>query len=300
MPINQREIKRLSAILPPREVAEIVRLATAQDKLENQWILRLEARFNELLQKVVRSLVDTGKLPEDLPELDAFFVNHAFSVIGHAINIATHHPETIKRLAAPPKGSVPKNLRDLMTQWDKWRTQGKIPVRQKVLANKVKRAYLDGIKSVWDRHAEDFKEGKVFDQSKIIEAMKKATKASESRAKMIINTETTRYYNEVRTKIYNANPDITHYLYVPVRDFATTAWCFNGTRPGARGRGRGGLVFEKGTELMQRNTPSVHWNCRSELLPLTPLNPNHKKLINDKSLRAENHKLQPLPPGWNV
>jgi hypothetical protein len=29
-------------------------------------------------------------------------------------------------------------------------------------------------------------------------------------------------------------------------------------------------------------------------------NPRHKKLIDDESIRIENKKVKPLPPGWNT
>lgn len=45
---------------------------------------------------------------------------------------------------------------------------------------------------------------------------------------------------------------------------------------------------------------NCHYNCRSELLPLSPFNPNHKKLIENKSRRRENRRPAPLLPGWNT
>jgi hypothetical protein len=44
---------------------------------------------------------------------------------------------------------------------------------------------------------------------------------------------------------------------------------------------------------------NCHPNCRSEILPLMPLNPKHKKLIDNESMWRQNNSPVPLIKGWN-
>ncbi len=105
----------------------------------------------------------------------------------------------------------------------------------------------------------------------------------------IVETETTRHYNTTRVNTYNQIETVVGYLFVAVRDAATTKWC----------RSRNGMVVLKGTKEARASCPPCHWNCRSELLPLSRLNPAHRKLLENMSLRPENRVLVPLPDGWN-
>jgi uncharacterized protein with gpF-like domain len=107
---------------------------------------------------------------------------------------------------------------------------------------------------------------------------------------MIVATETTRYYNDVRHEIYSQSEDINHFLFMSIRDFRTTEWC----------KTRNGLVYKKEDPLYLREKPPCHWNCRSEMVPLTDVNPRHEKMINDPSIARRNNKCKPLPPGWNT
>jgi SPP1 gp7 family putative phage head morphogenesis protein len=288
MAICKESMTKIMMMLGKDEASEVYRLASQQDALETIWRIKVERFYERITDIVLDSLMRTGKIPTDLP-FEEFFSEHAFDVASQSFRSVGTLPKA--KLAKPPKGKIPKNLRDLMIEWDYWRKKGKVPPRQKKISEGVKKAYIKKVQTFWERNSDDFREGdrtKVFDQQKAREAIRKASQQSQARATMIVETETTYYYNQVRRKVYDQSNDITHYLFVAVRDRATTHWCAT----------RQGIVFKKGDPLLEAETPPIHWNCRSEILPLTPLNPNHKRLIEDQSRQRRNRSPEPLPKGW--
>lgn len=165
-----------------------------------------------------------------------------------------------------------------------------MPARQKEIAEKIKKAYIKKVQSVWVKYGEEFRSGITAETTEAVRQIKEGADVVYSRAKMIVETETTYYYNKSRRTVYDESPDVTHYLFVSVRDHATTKWC----------KTRHGLVYKKGDPLLDKETPPIHWNCRSEILPLTWHNPAHRKLIEDLSRRRRNNTCEPLPPGWTT
>lgn len=293
MPCRNQVLKALSRVLGKEETAEIYRLATRQEKLEAKWRRRLHWFFEKMTNQAIQDLILTGELDlRHIPEgFEFFFFDHSMDVMRHALEDAqgalppVTKPDSV-RLA---RGGMPRNLRDLQALWDKYRRKRSVPPRQREIADRVAKAYIKKVGSVWERYSKDFREGNVATQEAVVRKIREASGSQFARSKMIVETESTRYYNGVREEVYGASPDITHFLFVAIRDAATTKWC----------RSRTELVFTKGSELFRRNVPPCHWNCRSEILPLSPLNPRHLRLIENQSLRAENNRLVPLPKGWN-
>ncbi len=293
MPLRLKTITQLSKLLPREEVAEVVRLAKDQDRLEARWRGKLKRKFAELEDQMVDHLLKYGRVPENI-DFEDFFVEQSFRVMETAIKNARKTPsQQAQHRLALPKGRMPTTLRELMVLWDAYRKKGKVPPRQREIAKRVKKAYLDKVQSVWEKHARDFRNGyeaQVYNQEAVREVIQRASKAPFARAKTIVETETTRYYNQVRREIYDQSDDVTHYLFVSIRDHATTKWC----------KTRNGLVYAKGDPLLKKETPPIHWNCRSELLPLTRLNPRHAAIISDLSKHRRRHTCEPLPKGWNA
>lgn len=184
------------------------------------------------------------------------------------------------------------SLKDLMKLWDRWRKKKVVRKKQQSYADRIKKAYIKKVQSVWKKYSEDFREGNDADKEFIIDKVKKAAATVKPRAQTIVNTETTRYYNDTKLQIYDQSPDVTHYLFMAIRDFRTTKWCKEGV-------GRHGIVYTKGSYYIMKERPPCHWNCRSEFLPLSPLNPSHRKIIADMSRHRENRRPAELPPGWN-
>jgi SPP1 gp7 family putative phage head morphogenesis protein len=300
--INKKTLTVLNKYLDKKDLKRLQKNAEIVNKLEQDQHVALGILFDNINSRVEQELIRTGRLPNlDRIDFEGFFANMIFQAMNEGIketetsDIDTK-PKEEKRLAKKDRWSIPTTLKDLMKVYDDYRKRGNLPAKIKKIADSVKKEYLKKTQSVWQKYSKDFLQGNVQEREEVVAKIKKVGQTTKSRAGTIVNTETTNYYNQVRKNIYDQSPDVVGYLFMAIRDAATSKWCTNKTIKGYRGRG--GLVFKKGTKLLQRNTPSCHWHCRSDLLPLTMQNSNHRKLLLNESLWAENHKLTPLPPGW--
>ncbi len=286
-------IVQLAKVLDQDSIVRLKNAADAAQQLEDRWMKKLRQKYDKLNEFVLWHLEEYGEVPKSLGLLD-FYMDHSFESLSLGMRTAqTREQETAlptkAMLARPPKGKVARSFKDLMTQWDSWRRKKKALPRQKALASKIEKQYLQKVQSVWEKHSRDFRNGSTFTQDEVRAKIIKAAETTYGRAKTIVQTETTHYYNKARRDVYDTSPDVTHYLFVPIRDMATTPWCNT----------RRGLVYKKGDSLLDKETPPIHWNCRSELLPLTPHNPKHAALINDPSRDRRKVNPAPLPKGWN-
>lgn len=285
---SQAKLRKMG--LSEVEITELYRLAKKQDKIESKWVNQFLAELATIADYVILYVEQSGRIPginSSIVDFEELVLHHSLSVCKDALESLERMPK-IPHLGAPPKGKVPRSLRELMDMWDRWRKRKVIPPRQKKIAATLKKAYLQKLNSVFEKYSEEFRQGKAFSSDRTRDFIHKATEATAARAKMIVETETTHYYNQVRRDFYDRSNDVTHYLFVTVRDSATTKWCST----------RKGLVYKKGDPLLDDETPPIHWNCRSEILPLTPLNPRHKAIIEDKSKARRNHRCEPLPKDW--
>jgi SPP1 gp7 family putative phage head morphogenesis protein len=273
---------------------ERVRLREESKKattLERFWRARFDEEIRRLDNWVFRDLVENGRYAESEIDFTQVVVEHSFAAMALGMRSAKKElgAQFLSRLAKPPGPTrIPRSLAELRVLYDRWRRKRDLPPRQKAIAEDLKKAYLARVQSVWEKYGDDFRSGKTYDRDQVRKVLQSKGDMARARAAMIVQTETTLYYNRARRAVYDRSGDVTHYLFVALRDKATTKWC----------RSRQGLVFEKGTVLLDTNQPPCHWNCRSELLPLSPLNPGHLKMIDDPSRRASNRRLEPLPPGW--
>lgn len=289
---NQALRLRALAGLGADERVRLWRSAKDAQKLETEWLNRLDAQLRKFDELVFEQLYERGVFRAHEIDFLPFVLEHSFEAMSEGLReVRRYSPEEPhSKLAGPPRGPrVPLTLGELKALYDKWRKRRDVPPRQKKIAEKLKRDYLKRVQSVWQRHSEDFRQSKVFNMDAVREVFRSQGDMARSRARTIVQTETTFYYNKVRRDYYDRSGDVTHYLFVAIRDKATTKWCST----------RQGVVFEKGTKLLEQNTPPCHWNCRSEMLPLTPLNPRHLAMIKDPSRKPSNRHLHPLPKGWN-
>lgn len=297
--MNTQTLSLLSHYLSAPEIRRLRNAANDVTNLELNWSRKLSAKFQELENLILSHLEKYHELPPPSQiDFTEFYMLHSLEVMRQGFDSAYSAFEKVKPLpsrttyhfAVEKRGKgVPRTLGELMSLWDYFRKLKKVPKRQQSMADRVKKAYLKKVQSVWAQNAEAFREGTAGDQYEARRAIREASYATYSRAKMIVETETTYYYNQVRRNVYDESPDVTHYLFVAIRDSATTHWC----------KSRNGVVFKKGTVLLEKNVPPCHWNCRSEIIPLTAQNPRHLALIQNTSLWAENRTLAPLPEGWD-
>lgn len=289
MAIQTKTIINLVQLLGAREASNVVHLAKKQEHLEAHWRRIMKQRTEEITRELIANAAKTGRFQSQLVDFEDIVMRHSFEVMKSGIrSTRTATPIRNEYLAAPPPSRIPKSLKELQKLWDQWRTKKKLPPRQKKIAEKLKKNYLSKVESTWKKQNAAFLDGATTSKTEAVQAMAEAADVSYSYAKMTVDTETTYYYNKVRRDIYDQSDDITHYLFIAVRDHATTPWC----------KTRHGLVYKKGDPLLDKETPPIHWNCRSEILPLSPHNPNHAKIIQLASRQRRNNKCAPLPPGW--
>jgi len=270
------DFKRLSKA----DLVHLAHDADAMERLERSFLLAYGRELGKHEEQVFRWLAH-----HDRPEPDIDLLDFVIVWVGKIIRKGMFDTPKPVRLGAP---LMPKDLPTLRQWYDAMRRK---PTRKlKTMARKLKKAYLDQIQETWKKSSEDWRAGKQWTQDEIRASIRKAAKVSVKRATVIASTETTRYYNQARRQRYDQVTLVTHYLYMAIRDKATTKWC----------KTRHGLVLTKGTAALDKSTPPIHFNCRSQLLPLVRTNPRHKKLIDDESLRIENKKVEHLPPGWNA
>lgn len=277
------------ALVGPREAAEVIHLSKRTQRLERRWVVAAKADIDKTTRRVLANARQTGRIKESLVDFEPLMMKHAFETMKLGFE-STERRQPIRNtyLASPPPGTIPKSLRALRAWYFEYRKTGKAGARQKVLAARLKAAYLEKLSEVWRELSDDFLQGNTFDQEEVIAAIARRANVTKARAKTIVETETTKYFNAARRAVYDASPEVSHYLYVAIRDHVTTKWC----------KTRQGLVYAKGDPLLDKETPPVHWNCRSELLPLTPHNPAHLVLIQDRARSRRHNSPEPLPVGW--
>lgn len=291
MSANVQAISKLVKLLGNRETADILHLSKKADALERKWQAEMKAYIREVTREVLANAEMTGRLRLDFVDFVPIIMEHSRAVsIAGIESTKTKTPVRAQRLASPPKGTVPSSFRDLRIWWDAYRKRKKVPPRQQAIADRLRKAYVDKCQSVWRANSQDFLSGITASKTEAVQAIMDGADVVNSRGKMIVETETTYYFNAARRKIYDQSQDVTHYLFVSIRDHATTKWC----------KSRQGLVYAKGDPLLEKETPPIHWNCRSELLPLTPANPNHLKIIQDRERARRNNSPEPLPAEWTA
>lgn len=298
--MNKSSLVFLSERLGKDETKAIYSMAEKAQSIEDKYKRKTDTVWNKIFDQAFESVKEGNPVEID-DELEKLFTEHFFEVCKEAYR-STKKDKTITMA----RGGIPRTLKDLMRVWDIWKKKKKAPQQQAAYARKIKEAYIQKLQETWKKYREKWESGEES-KEEIKKKIKKEANTTQSRANNIIETENTRYWNQTRRQIYDSSPVISHYLYMPVRDMATTPWCFPGiksprTRSEAklnpRGlRGRGRLVYRKDDPELDNVCPS-HWNCRSELVPLTPANPRHKQMIEDKTLARRSHECVPLPRGW--
>lgn len=279
-------LKRLDqdSLFRLREAAKVASV------LERKWLNKLRDFVSKMDEKVFFQLLSDNRFDPDLVDFDVFVAEFSIDVTVKSYRNAENGEQRISKanLAKPPDFKIPKNFKDLKDKYDYWKRKNKLTPRQEAIAKRLKKYYLKRCKSIWNKYGEDFRQGNTFSPKVMRDFLRDKGEMAEGRNEMIVRTETTYFYNNARRQYYDQSNDVTHYLFIAIRDSATTKWC----------KTRQGLVYKKGEDVTDIETPPIHWNCRSEMLPLTPQNPRHRALIEDKGLARKNNRCEPLPKEW--
>ena len=299
MAIDKASI-RLATILVGKDHAKVL-LANAKkiDKIESTYRKKARKTLRTLDEWMADYMLRYREVPKDVPIeiVRQFLMDMYLETATEAVEQSQQELGVVGEKAHLGGKRWPGSLKKIQEIYDKWRRTKVIPKRQKEVAEAITKAYVKKCQEVWKEHSEDFIQGRVADQEEALKVIKSASDGVYSRAKMIVDTETTTYYNQTKRDYYDGVEAVTHYLFLAIRDQRTSKWCTDRTTDGKRGRH--GLVYAKGDPLTVQETPSIHWNCRSEMVPLVQQNPRHKKLIEDSSKHRRSHQCYPLPKGWN-
>lgn len=299
-PRDSQLSRQLARMLGPRQAEAVLLSASDVQSLDAEWQRRWCEAIRIKTEEILENAAKTGRLKLSDVDFSDLAMEHSLAVmkqaLDHSVDFVPRVPEA--RLAAgkkkkapgPPRARVPWNFRQLRIMWDHYRKKKVIPPRQQAIAERVKKAYLEKVQQMWTQHGEAFRVGEVAVRKEAVTEIMRGADVAYSRAKMIVETETTYYYNKTRKAVYDRSTDVTHYLFMAIRDHRTTEWC----------KSRHGLVYAKTDPLFTSETPPCHWNCRSEILPLTPHNPRHAKLIDDHERQRRKNKCAPLPPEWSA
>lgn len=305
MSIRDPKLLGALACLSNQERSNLREAAKQATRVERIWIYRFRDAIDRMDGWVFRDLYEQGRFAASEVDFLPLVLEHSFNAMRVGMRTAKEAAVTesispvarrrmaripaISRLARVPVPTrIPRSLADLRRLYDHWRKKRDVPPRQRIVAERLKKAYLERVQSVWERYGADFRAGKTYDRDEVRAILRRHGDMAKARADTIVQTETTLYYNKARRNIYDRSDDVTHYLFVAIRDHATTKWC----------KSRQGLVYAKGDPLLDKETPPIHWNCRSEILPLSRHNPSHLRLIEDASRWRRNNSCEPLPPGW--
>lgn len=285
---------QLVAAYGPRTADRIMLAAKDVDAIESKWRKIWLDELRSLTDWLIEKALRTGQLDLTAIDFTDIAMTHSLDVMQLALHDSVDFLPPVpseSRLAkakAPPTASVPTDFKQLRILWDKFRKKKYIPPRQRAIAERVKKAYLKRVQAEWVKYGEGFRSGETAVRNEAVSAIMKGADVAYARAKMIVETETTYYYNKVRVSVFDQSPDVSHYLFMAIRDHRTTEWC----------KSRHGLVYAKDDPLFKRERPPCHWNCRSEILPLTLLNPRHRAMIEDPARQRRRNKCKPLPEEW--
>lgn len=287
--------QHLLSKLGSEDISHLMRGARAARQVEQKTHHAFEAYFRELETKCLLALHDGLEPPKF--DVTMILLHNAYNAMHAAFTVIPRVPkEDLRKRLAEYKGTkLPSTPAELRIWWDMTR-KNKAPVRIQRLADAIRKAYLKKTQALWQKYSETFRKGSVWNQDEAKAVIKEIFRVPKARAATITDTETTRYYNTARRNFYDKEDTVTHYLFIAIRDAATTQWC----------KTRQGLIYEKGSEYLKKETPPIHYRCRSEIVPLSPFNKLHAAMIRNPELQRKNKKigsgpgeLKALPKDWN-
>lgn len=193
-----------------------------------------------------------------------------------------------KKLAQLPVG-LPKSLRSLEEVFRDRQYWPRIMKRNKVLMERLRKSYWQKLKRKFRELVPRLLSGEISSEdakSRMIHDWA----ATKPRVETIFRTETTNYFGKTQVAYFSGDPDILGFLFDSVKDNARTDVC----------RTRHGLIYRpdfSGKNSIAYNTPALHYNCRSHLIPLANTAAN-RKMIADPTRNPSRVSVAPLPSGW--
>lgn len=268
---------------------QIESVERAQARVVHSVIKQMDDAMESAVETVVRSYETTGRY--HAPNLDQMLtISNEFyrALVIEAYNQskeAKRRQMKVKKLA---KGSLglPKNWKYMEQLFGKTKYWSQVLKRSRRVAESIQKSYQQKLKKAFDKIVPALNDGEISPRD-AKKYMFEAFKTSKSRVETIFRTETTNYFGRTQVAIFEGDDDIIGFLFDAVRDSSATDIC----------RKRHGLIYRPGTQLLKDNTPALHYNCRSQLIPLANT-PENRSMLKDQSRSPSNRAVPPLPPGW--
>lgn len=273
--------------LPPWRKRQIKNKFRRKDKVIFRAVDAMESIMETAVDYIIDHYTQTKRYAE--PTLNSMYaVSDIFyrSVIEESILSSQEEKGDIKKLAlkAPPR--MPKNFDTIENSLRDRRYWSRVLKRSKKLTDSLRRQYLKKLRGKFTSLLPLIEAGEIEIRD-LKKQMMSAWDTSKSRVETIFRTETTNYFAQTQVSFFSDDPEIIGFLFDSVRDSSRTAIC----------QTRHGLVYRPGTELLKKNTPACHYNCRSHLIALANI-PYNRKLLEDPKRNPEIQSVAPLPTGW--
>lgn len=181
---------------------------------------------------------------------------------------------------------LPSDMRSLEKLFRDKKSWPKIMRRSNKLTERLRKAYLQKLQRKFKTLLPRILENETTVEEAKAQMMRDWD-ASKSRVETIFRTETTKYFAETQVRFFKNDTEIIGFLFDSIRDKARTEIC----------KARHGLIFRPdstGKNGLAENTPALHYNCRSHLIPLART-PHNVKMLEDP---ARDPTGKNLPTPW--
>lgn len=271
-----------------------------QDQLIRKSLGEMEAVALDATDYIIEHWEKTGRYAEpSLNGMDSVMAAFYHSVLTHAVAAARKQkPRTGKKATKAiinsrrrlsrqnlPYG-LPGNLRDLEQIFRDPRYWPRIMKRSKILTSRLQKLYQQKLRRKFNDLMPKILDGQISPAEAKLKIQKEWA-TSKARVETVFRTETTNYFARTQVAFFAKEEEIIGFLFDSVRDTGRTDIC----------RSRHGLIYKPGSKLLKENTPALHYNCRSHLIPLVNTESN-RKMIEDPKRDPTKVSVAPLPPDW--
>lgn len=263
-----------------------------KDSIVDMSITHMDQIFHAAVTQVVANYMQTGHY--HAPSLLGLYqVGERFyrNTIKHAYIEAEKDLDTLKdkkQLALGPTPNVKSSLNTLEKFFRDKRAWPTVVRRNQKFIDQLRKVYLRKLQYKFNKIIPKLRRGETTIEEVKTE-LQETWQATRARVNLIFRTESTTYFNAAQVNFFEGTDAVIGFLFDAVRDNSVTDIC----------RTRHGLIYTPGSEILKKEKPASHYNCRSSLIALTDI-PYNRKLIENKELGREttSRYIAPLLPGW--
>ena len=262
----------------------------AKDRL----VLEASRKMNDVLRggidDVYAHYARTGKYKDpDLSAMDAIFKTFYKKILSAAVSSCERELPKVKRLAAPIDPKLPNGVIAIAKILSpKSRFFKQVMKRAAQLRDSALTNYLQKLRKQFQKVL-PLLESTDLSPKQAKQEIAKAWGGSAQidgknfspRVETIFRTESTKYFADAQVAYFEDSPDIIGFLFDSVRDTSRTPIC----------KCRHGMILLPGSKELSKNTPPLHYNCRSHLVPLANDHEN-RKMVQDPQRKPSSRELE--------